>query len=65
VTELALTARSASPACIAACTAIDAGGLLPGTAAINSWNQRVHEVATLELLEVQLRNQTAPFMLAS
>ncbi|MEB3032054.1 SDR family oxidoreductase [[Mycobacterium] nativiensis] len=63
--ELALTARSASPERIAAGVAIDAGGLLPDTAAINSWTQRVHEVDALELLEVQLCNQTAPFILVS
>ncbi|MDD7811591.1 SDR family NAD(P)-dependent oxidoreductase [Mycobacterium sp. CSUR Q5927] len=65
LTQLALTARSASPARIAAGTAIDAGGLLPDTAATNSWTQRVHEVDALELLEVQLCNQTAPFILVS
>jgi NAD(P)-dependent dehydrogenase (short-subunit alcohol dehydrogenase family) len=65
VTELALTARSASPDRIAAGTAIDAGGLLPDTASINSWTQRVHEVDAMELLEVQLCNQTAPFILVS
>nr|WP_234901577.1 SDR family oxidoreductase [Mycolicibacterium fluoranthenivorans] len=63
--ELALTARSASPERIAAGTAIDAGGLLPDTASINSWTQRVHEVDAMELLEVQLCNQTAPFILVS
>ena len=46
-------------------TAIDAGGLLPDTSAINSWTQRVHEVDPMELLEVQLCNQTAPFILVS
>jgi NAD(P)-dependent dehydrogenase (short-subunit alcohol dehydrogenase family) len=65
LTELALTARSASPERIAAGTAIDAGGLLPDTASVNSWTQRVHEVDALELLEVQLCNQTAPFILVS
>ena len=65
VTELALAARSASPDRIAAGTAIDAGGLLPETASINSWTQRVHEVDAMELLEVQLCNQTAPFILVS
>ncbi|MFA5711224.1 SDR family NAD(P)-dependent oxidoreductase [Mycolicibacterium sp.] len=65
LTELALVARSASPARIAAGTAIDAGGLLPDTAPVNSWTQRVHEVDALELLEVQLCNQTAPFILIS
>ncbi|CAN7540678.1 SDR family NAD(P)-dependent oxidoreductase [Mycolicibacterium frederiksbergense] len=63
--ELALTARSASPERIAAGTAIDAGGLLPDTAPVNSWTQRVHEVDAMELLEVQLCNQTAPFILVS
>jgi len=63
--ELALTARSASPERIAAGTAIDAGGLLPDTAPINSWTQRVEEIDPLELLEVQLCNQTAPFILIS
>lgn len=63
--ELALQARSASPERIAAGTAIDAGGLLPDTAAVNSWTQRVDEVDALELLEVQLCNQTAPFILVS
>jgi NAD(P)-dependent dehydrogenase (short-subunit alcohol dehydrogenase family) len=65
LTQLALMARSASPERIAAGTAIDAGGLLPDTAAVNSWTQRVHEVDPLELLEVQLCNQTAPFILIS
>jgi NAD(P)-dependent dehydrogenase (short-subunit alcohol dehydrogenase family) len=65
LTGMALTARSASPARMAAGTAIDAGGLLPDTAPVNSWTQRVHEVDPLELLEVQLCNQTAPFILIS
>lgn len=65
VTELALAARSASPERIAAGTAIDAGGLLPDTAPVNSWTQRVHEIDAMELLEVQLCNQTAPFILVS
>jgi NAD(P)-dependent dehydrogenase (short-subunit alcohol dehydrogenase family) len=65
VTELALAARSASPARIAAGTAIDAGGLLPDTAPVNSWTQHVDEIDPLELLEVQLCNQTAPFLLIS
>lgn len=65
LTELALTARSASPERIAAGIAIDAGGLLPDTAATNSWTQHVDEIDALELLEVQLCNQTAPFILVS
>jgi NAD(P)-dependent dehydrogenase (short-subunit alcohol dehydrogenase family) len=65
VTSLALVAGSASPERIAAGTAIDAGGLLPDTASVNSWTQRVDEVDAMELLEVQLCNQTAPFILVS
>jgi NAD(P)-dependent dehydrogenase (short-subunit alcohol dehydrogenase family) len=44
-------------------TAIDAGGLIPDPAAVNSWVQRVDEVDESELLEVQLCNVTAPFIL--
>jgi NAD(P)-dependent dehydrogenase (short-subunit alcohol dehydrogenase family) len=60
---LARTAGSASPARIAAGRAIDAGGLVPDLAAVNSWSQRVEAVDPVELLEVQLCNQTAPFIL--
>ncbi|MFF5076717.1 SDR family NAD(P)-dependent oxidoreductase [Actinoplanes sp. NPDC000266] len=56
ITSLALTARS---------VAIDAGGLVPDTTSTNSWSDRVHEVDALELLEVQLCNVTAPFILVS
>jgi NAD(P)-dependent dehydrogenase (short-subunit alcohol dehydrogenase family) len=45
--------------------AIDAGGLVPDLHHINSWTQRVNEVDALELLEVQLCNETAPFILIS
>ncbi len=65
LTELALTAGSASPARIAATTAIDAGGLVPDLHSVNSWTQRIGEVDPLELLEVQLCNTTAPFILIS
>ncbi|MBC6451665.1 SDR family oxidoreductase [Actinokineospora xionganensis] len=65
VTALALTAGSASPERIADNTAIDAGGLVPDLHPVNSWTQRVHEVDAMELLEVQLCNQTAPFILVS
>ncbi|HEX6347285.1 SDR family NAD(P)-dependent oxidoreductase [Umezawaea sp.] len=65
LTALALTAGSASPARIATGTAIDAGGLLPDLHDENSWTQRVDEVDALELLEVQLCNMTAPFILVS
>ncbi|ANY04990.1 SDR family oxidoreductase [Pseudonocardia sp. HH130630-07] len=62
---LATTARSASPERIADGTAVDAGGLLPDTAAVNSWVDQVQHVDPVELLEVQLCNQTAPFVLVS
>jgi NAD(P)-dependent dehydrogenase (short-subunit alcohol dehydrogenase family) len=63
LTALALTARSASPERIALDQAIDAGGLVPDRDAANSWSQRVDEVDPVELLEVQLCNMTAPFVL--
>mgnify|MGYP002083853240 CR=1 FL=1 len=65
VTALALTAGSASPERIAQNIAIDAGGLLPDLQPVNSWVQRVNEVDAMELLEVQLCNMTAPFILVS
>ncbi|MER5491447.1 SDR family NAD(P)-dependent oxidoreductase [Streptomyces sp. NPDC002490] len=65
VTELALVSGSASLARIAAGTAIDAGGLVPDLHASNSWVQTVEEVDPVELLEVQLCNSTAPFILIS
>ena len=65
LTRTALTVGSASPARIADASAIDAGGLVPDPRPINSWTQRVHEVDPMELLEVQLCNQTAPFILIS
>ena len=65
LTALALTAGSASLERVADNTAIDAGGLVPDLAAVNSWTQHVHEVDPLELLEVQLCNVTAPFLLVS
>ncbi|AXI80407.1 SDR family oxidoreductase [Peterkaempfera bronchialis] len=65
ITALALTSGSASPARIEAGTAVDAGGLVPDLDPVNSWSQRVHEVDPLELLEVQLCNVTAPFVLVS
>jgi NAD(P)-dependent dehydrogenase (short-subunit alcohol dehydrogenase family) len=65
LTALALTSGSASPERVAAGTAIDAGGLVPDLEASNSWVQHVHQVDPLELLEVQLCNVTAPFLLVS
>ncbi|URM88921.1 SDR family NAD(P)-dependent oxidoreductase [Streptomyces sp. MRC013] len=65
VTDLALVGGSATPARIAAGTAIDAGGLVPDLAPVNSWIQTVEQVDPVELLEVQLCNSTAPFILIS
>ncbi|GAA3367846.1 SDR family NAD(P)-dependent oxidoreductase [Streptomyces sannanensis] len=65
VTELALVSGSASLARIEAGTAIDAGGLVPDLDATNTWIQTVEEVDPVELLEVQLCNSTAPFILIS
>lgn len=46
-------------------TAIDAGGLVPDVNRTNSWVQSVDQVDPLEMLEVQLANTTAPFLLIS
>ena len=63
--RLAMTAGSSSLDHHRAGTAIDAGGLVPDTHDANSWTQFVHEVDPLEMLEVQLANVTAPFLLVS
>jgi NAD(P)-dependent dehydrogenase (short-subunit alcohol dehydrogenase family) len=65
LTEQAMTAGSSSLERLAAGTAIDAGGLLPDLHDANSWTQHVNEVDPLEMLEVQLANTTAPFILIS
>jgi len=59
LTALALSAGSAD------LERIDAGGLLPDLVDSNSWVQHVGEVDALELLEVQLCNSVAPFILIS
>jgi NAD(P)-dependent dehydrogenase (short-subunit alcohol dehydrogenase family) len=59
VTALALTASTGRD------VLVDAGGLAPDLAPVNSWIQRVHEVDPVELLEVQLCNVTTPFILVS
>ena len=46
-------------------TAIDAGGLVPDVNTSNSWVQSIDQVDPLEMLEVQLANTTAPFLLIS
>ena len=63
VTALALTSGSASLDRVADATAIDAGGLVPDLDAVNSWTRTVEQVDTLEMLEVQLCNAVAPFVL--
>ncbi|PJJ63224.1 SDR family oxidoreductase [Compostimonas suwonensis] len=65
LTSLALAAGSSSLARLEAGTAIDAGGLVPDLHSSNSWTQFVDEVDPLEMLEVQLCNTTAPFLLVS
>ncbi|MCW2665151.1 MAG: L-fuco-beta-pyranose dehydrogenase [Frankiales bacterium] len=65
LTALALTSGSASLERVADRTAIDAAGLVPDLDPVNSWTRRVEEVDALELLEVQLCNVTAPFVLVS
>jgi NAD(P)-dependent dehydrogenase (short-subunit alcohol dehydrogenase family) len=49
----------------AGCTDVDAGGLSPDEVDHNSWTQRVQEIEPVEMLEVQLCNTTAPFILIS
>jgi NAD(P)-dependent dehydrogenase (short-subunit alcohol dehydrogenase family) len=65
ISRLAVVAGSAAPDRIAQSSAIDAGGLVPDLHTSNSWTQRVDEVDALEMLEVQLCNMTAPFILVS
>ncbi|MCU1508312.1 MAG: short-chain dehydrogenase [Glaciihabitans sp.] len=61
----AMAAGSSSLERLAAGTAIDAGGLVPDEHHVNSWTQHVQQVDPLEMLEVQLANTTAPFLLIS
>ncbi len=63
LTDLALAPGSSSLAKLADGSAIDAGGLIPDLHDTNSWVQAVGDVDALELLEVQLCNSTAPFIL--
>ncbi|MEO7751873.1 MAG: SDR family NAD(P)-dependent oxidoreductase [Terracoccus sp.] len=65
MTALSLSAGRASLEAHRAGTAVDAGGLHPDLQTTNSWTQKVEEVDPLELLEVQLCNSTAPFILIS
>jgi NAD(P)-dependent dehydrogenase (short-subunit alcohol dehydrogenase family) len=63
ISRLALVAGSALPD--RGSTAIDAGGLVPDRLTTNSWTQHVQHIDPLEMLEVQLCNTTAPFVLVS
>ena len=65
MTALALTAGSSSLERTEAGTAIDAGGLMPDIVDTNSWVENVDQIDPIELLEVQLCNSTAPFLLVS
>ncbi|MCU1636587.1 MAG: short-chain dehydrogenase, partial [Cryobacterium sp.] len=65
LTRLALAPGSSSLERLAQGTAIDAGGLVPDLHHENSWTQNVQDVDPLEMLEVQLCNTTAPFLLVS
>ncbi|MDO9456260.1 SDR family NAD(P)-dependent oxidoreductase [Nocardioides sp.] len=65
LTALALRAGHASLEAHLDGSAVDAGGLLPDVVTSNSWTQTVDEVDPLELLEVQLCNSVAPFLLVS
>jgi NAD(P)-dependent dehydrogenase (short-subunit alcohol dehydrogenase family) len=60
---LALTTGSRRLERVAQEHALDAGGLVPDLHPVNSWVQHVDEVDPVELLEVQLCNMTAPFIL--
>jgi NAD(P)-dependent dehydrogenase (short-subunit alcohol dehydrogenase family) len=61
--ELALAPGSSSLERLLDGSAIDAGGLVPDEHHTNSWVQAVGDVEPLELLEVQLCNSVAPFIL--
>ncbi len=63
LTSLALAPGSSSLGKLADGSAIDAGGLIPDLHDTNSWVQGVGDIDALELLEVQLCNSTAPFIL--
>jgi len=65
LTAMSLTAGSANFDLVEEERAIDAGGLVPDQVSTNSWVQHVNEVDPVELLEVQLCNMTAPFILIS
>jgi NAD(P)-dependent dehydrogenase (short-subunit alcohol dehydrogenase family) len=63
LSDMALAPGSSSLAKLADGSAIDAGGLVPDLHDKNSWVQAVGDVDAIEMLEVQLCNETAPFVL--
>ncbi|MFJ9810633.1 SDR family NAD(P)-dependent oxidoreductase [Streptomyces sp. NPDC101158] len=65
VADLALVAGNASIERHHAGTAIDAGGLVPDVVDSNTWVQTIEQISPVELLETQLCNYTAPFILIS
>ncbi|MEV7566531.1 SDR family NAD(P)-dependent oxidoreductase [Streptomyces tanashiensis] len=65
VADLALVAGNASIARHLDGTAIDAGGLVPDVVETNTWVQSIEQISPVELLETQLCNYTAPFILIS
>jgi NAD(P)-dependent dehydrogenase (short-subunit alcohol dehydrogenase family) len=65
LTALSLTSGSASLDRVAPTSPSTQAVWCPDLAPVNSWTQQVHEVDTLEMLEVQLCNVTAPFVLVS
>jgi NAD(P)-dependent dehydrogenase (short-subunit alcohol dehydrogenase family) len=65
VADLALVAGNASLEKHLDGSAIDAGGLLPDVVETNTWVQTIDQISPVELLETQLCNYTAPFILIS
>ncbi|MBO1332088.1 SDR family NAD(P)-dependent oxidoreductase [Streptomyces sp. VRA16 Mangrove soil] len=65
VADLALVAGNASVERHLDGTAIDAGGLVPDVVDTNTWVQSIEQISPVELLETQLCNYTAPFILIS
>ncbi|WP_338784676.1 SDR family NAD(P)-dependent oxidoreductase [Streptomyces sp. DG1A-41] len=65
VADLALVAGNASVERHLDGTAIDAGGLVPDVVDSNTWVQTIEQISPVELLETQLCNYTAPFILIS
>ncbi|MFF2502844.1 SDR family NAD(P)-dependent oxidoreductase [Streptomyces sp. NPDC058067] len=65
VADLALVAGNASVARHRDGSAIDAGGLVPDVVDSNTWVQTIEQISPVELLETQLCNYTAPFILIS